>query len=120
MDKKVFSKAIVECIEIIYSLVNNSIQKVETYTPQIRDTCFKIVLTVNSKADEKNKAFELLQLILEKTDYYPKKYLSKEEIFIKLNRCYETATGRGLNDFFFKIYSYWCSQTCLNKYKSTF
>lgn len=93
--KDLISEAITSCMDIIYMLVNNSHRKIEKYTPRIRDVCFKVLLTSNSKARVKGSALKVFLLIIEKTDYFPKEFISKEETFAKLYNYYESAKGEG-------------------------
>ncbi|GJQ83173.1 hypothetical protein Trydic_g18200 [Trypoxylus dichotomus] len=94
--RNVISDAIKVCLDIIYTLLNNAIQKVEKHTPKIRDICLRILLTCNSTAHEKRKSLNVFLLIVEKTDYFPDGYPSREEVFGKLYCCYESASGEVL------------------------
>lgn len=63
-----FKSAIIETLEIIYTLLNNFGWKLEKHVFIIHEICGKITKSSLVTADEKVKAFEVLILSFEKTD----------------------------------------------------
>ncbi|XP_022913511.2 DNA-dependent protein kinase catalytic subunit-like [Onthophagus taurus] len=69
-DQKNASNAIAEALEVLHLLVKELTRKVHRYVPDIRQVCLKVVLTDKPSAKAKERALELLALILEKTDNF--------------------------------------------------